>query len=192
MEKGECACDHRVNLCHPSPIPILNVGRRRSVLRLCLGDWYLHSCSNRDTEYLSQVRKVRRSLRSLREKNDVHGLLGVLEVCVRDNFAGTESARLYSETFINTKNSIECEFVSSSYTVYPIDDGLSVCSTAYVNEVELALAHVRTSPSISPEEKRRFYRNANRNLGSSALCFSGGASFGFCESFPLLALESIS
>ncbi|KAF9515224.1 hypothetical protein BS47DRAFT_1316199 [Hydnum rufescens UP504] len=105
----------------------------------------------------SLVRKVRRSLRSLREKNDAHGLLGVLEVCVRDNFAGIESARLYSETFINTKDSIE----------------------SYLNEVESALSYIRTSPDISLEEKRRFYRNANRNIGSSALCFSGGASFGF-------------
>lgn len=37
--------------------------------------------------------KVRRSLRILREKNDVRGLLGVLEMCVRDNFGGVESAR---------------------------------------------------------------------------------------------------
>jgi hypothetical protein len=41
--------------------------------------------------------QVRRSLRTMREKNDVRGVLGVLEVCVRGNFAGTESARLYSE-----------------------------------------------------------------------------------------------
>jgi len=36
---------------------------------------------------------VQRSLRTLREKNDVRGLLGVLEMCVRDNFGGVESAR---------------------------------------------------------------------------------------------------
>ena len=39
------------------------------------------------------VAKVRRSLRTLREKNDVRGLLGVLEMCVRDNFGGVESSR---------------------------------------------------------------------------------------------------
>ena len=39
------------------------------------------------------VNKVRRSLRTLREKNDVRGLLGVLEMCVRHNFGGVESAR---------------------------------------------------------------------------------------------------
>lgn len=54
---------------------------------------------------------------------------------------------------------------------------------ALANEMEAALAYIRTSPNIPLEEKRRFYRNANRNLGSSALCLSGGASFGFCEHF---------
>ena len=43
------------------------------------------------------VHKVRRSLRSLREKEDARGVLGVLETCIRANFAGTESSRLYSE-----------------------------------------------------------------------------------------------
>lgn len=45
--------------------------------------------------------KVRRSLRVLREKNDVRGLLGVLEMCVRDNFGGVESARYL--TFITSE-----------------------------------------------------------------------------------------
>jgi hypothetical protein len=46
-----------------------------------------------------QVRstQVRRSLRLMRQNNDVRGVLGVLETCLRTNFAGIESARLYSE-----------------------------------------------------------------------------------------------
>lgn len=39
------------------------------------------------------VRKVRRSLKALREKNDVRGVLGVLETCIRTNFAAVESPR---------------------------------------------------------------------------------------------------
>ena len=39
------------------------------------------------------VRKVLRSLRSYREQNDVRSVLGVLETCIRTNFAGVESAR---------------------------------------------------------------------------------------------------
>jgi predicted acylesterase/phospholipase RssA len=29
------------------------------------------------------------------------------------------------------------------------------------------------------DEKRRFFKSANRNVGSSALCLSGGATFGY-------------
>ncbi|CCA70479.1 related to TGL4-triacylglycerol lipase [Serendipita indica DSM 11827] len=103
------------------------------------------------------VKKVRRSLRSLRQKNDARGLLGVLDLCLRANFAGTESARLYSETFYGTKDSVE----------------------AYINEVEAAIDFVRRSPDITLDEKRRFFKSANRNVGSSALCLSGGATFGY-------------
>lgn len=39
------------------------------------------------------VRKVLKSLKALRKKNDIRGLLGVLETCLRTNFAGVESAR---------------------------------------------------------------------------------------------------
>ena len=32
-------------------------------------------------------------LKTLRERDDVRGVLGVLETCIRNNFAGVESAR---------------------------------------------------------------------------------------------------
>ena len=44
---------------------------------------------------------------------------------------------------------------------------------AYVTEVERALVHVRVSTQLSVEEKRKFFRSANTNLGASALCLSG-------------------
>ncbi|KAG8966091.1 hypothetical protein FRC03_012503 [Tulasnella sp. 419] len=103
------------------------------------------------------VKKVRQSLRRLRAADDAHGVLGVLEVCIRANFAGTESPRLYSESFIGTKDLIE----------------------SYVSEVEAALVYIRRTDKLSIEEKRKFFRSANTNLGSSALCLSGGASFGY-------------
>ncbi|KAI0832430.1 patatin-domain-containing protein [Trametes gibbosa] len=103
------------------------------------------------------VRKVRRSLKASREKNDARGVLGVLETCIRTNFAGVESARLYSETYYGTKVLIE----------------------AYIDEVEKALEYIRETPDISNEEKKRFFKSANTNLGTSALCLSGGASFGY-------------
>ncbi|KAG9048285.1 hypothetical protein FS837_000348 [Tulasnella sp. UAMH 9824] len=103
------------------------------------------------------IKKVLRSLRTLRDQDDAHGVLGVLEVCIRANFGGIETSRLYSETYYKTKDLIE----------------------AYTTEVERALAYVRETPKLSIEEKRKFFRGANTNLGSSALCLSGGASFGY-------------
>jgi hypothetical protein len=35
----------------------------------------------------------------MRQRNDMRGVLGVLETCLRANFAGIESSRLYSETY---------------------------------------------------------------------------------------------
>lgn len=52
---------------------------------------------------------------------------------------------------------------------------------AYITEVEKALSYVRDSPVLSGEEKRRFFKTANMNLGISALCLSGGATFGYCK-----------
>lgn len=45
--------------------------------------------------------------------------------------------------------------------------------------MERSLAFIRDSPVLSNEEKRRFFKSANTNLGISALCLSGGASFGY-------------
>ncbi|KZP33022.1 patatin-like phospholipase domain-containing protein [Athelia psychrophila] len=103
------------------------------------------------------VRKVRRSLKALREKNDVRGVLGVLETCIRTNFAAVESPRLYSETFYGTKTLIE----------------------SFLDEQHHALEFIRNTPELSTEEKKRFFKSANTNLGSSALCLSGGGSFGY-------------
>lgn len=49
------------------------------------------------------VRKVKRSLASLRKQGDVRGLMDVLEVCLRSNFAGVESVRIYSEVSEESK-----------------------------------------------------------------------------------------
>lgn len=54
-----------------------------------------------------------------------------------------------------------------------------VFSADYVDEVKESLDFVLASKDISLEEKRRFYRAVNKNYGSSALCLSGGASFGY-------------
>ncbi|KAG7096913.1 hypothetical protein E1B28_004317 [Marasmius oreades] len=103
------------------------------------------------------IRKVTRSLKVLREKHDVRGCLGVLETCIRANFAGIESSRLYSETYLGTKNLIE----------------------SYYDEEERALEFIRESTQLTVDEKKKFFKSANTNFGISALCLSGGASFGY-------------
>ncbi|KAF9453064.1 patatin-domain-containing protein [Macrolepiota fuliginosa MF-IS2] len=103
------------------------------------------------------VRKVRRSLRNLREKGDARGCLGVLETCIRPSFAAVESPRLYSETFLGTKDLIE----------------------SYFDELEKSLEYIRETPDLSLDEKKRFFKSANTNLGVTALCLSGGATLGY-------------
>lgn len=103
------------------------------------------------------VKKVKSSLRNFREKDDAENLLGVLDLCLRNNFAGTENFRLYSETYFGTKYLVE----------------------SYLAEIETALAYIETTDKVSLETKRAFYRTASKNLGRSALCLSGGASFGY-------------
>ncbi|VDB98737.1 unnamed protein product [Peniophora sp. CBMAI 1063] len=103
------------------------------------------------------VRKVRHSLKTLRRKDDARGLLGVLETCMRVNFAGIESSRLYSETYIGSKNLVE----------------------DYITELAKALEYIRRSPQLSIDEKKRFFKGVNTNYGLTALCLSGGASFGY-------------
>ena len=39
------------------------------------------------------IRKVLKSLKTLRAKDDARGVMGILETCLRTNFAGIESAR---------------------------------------------------------------------------------------------------
>lgn len=103
------------------------------------------------------VKKVIHSLRSFREKDDADNLIGVLELCLRNNFAGTENFRLYSETFYGTKYLVE----------------------SYLTELEAALEYVQRTNRLSLEAKRSFYRGVQKNMGRSALCLSGGGSFGY-------------
>ncbi|KAL9712896.1 hypothetical protein Ac2012v2_004136 [Leucoagaricus gongylophorus] len=103
------------------------------------------------------VQKVKNLLRALREKKDARGCLGVLETCTRPNFAAIESSRLYSETFLGTKDLIE----------------------SYFDELERSLEFIRETSEISFEEKKQFFKSTNTNLGITALCLSGGGTLGY-------------
>jgi len=114
----------------------------------------------------TSVRRVVASLERSRISNDAEALKGVLEVCLRANFAGIESTRLYSQTHLGTKTLIE----------------------SYVDEVEKSLIYLRETSHISPQEKTIFFRRVAKSLGTTALCLSGGATFGYYHFGVLRAL----
>ena len=47
------------------------------------------------------------------------------------------------------------------------------------NLVSQSLAFIRNNDSIPLEQKRLLFKSFNRNFGQSALCLSGGGSFGY-------------
>ena len=72
------------------------------------------------------------------------------------------------------------------------------CLPAYYDEQEKALEFIRESPELTIDEKKRFFKSANTNLGEtsdatdnlgklmneigiSALCLSGVAALGYCQ-----------
>ncbi|CAG8469498.1 13427_t:CDS:2 [Funneliformis mosseae] len=109
------------------------------------------------------LQKVNRDLKKLREessssKNDSQTTLkSVLQNCVKNNYAGVENVSLYSQTYFGTKKIVE----------------------NYVEEVTESLDYLRTTKSLPLEEKRRLFKNAQKNYGRTALCLSGGACFGY-------------
>lgn len=92
-----------------------------------------------------------------REEGDLDALLSVLNVCLKNNFAGVENFSMYSQSFYGTKVLVE----------------------QYYAEVEQALRFLNASNAVSAHAKRTFYRVASKNYGKTALCLSGGASFGY-------------
>ncbi|KAJ3768111.1 acyl transferase/acyl hydrolase/lysophospholipase [Lentinula raphanica] len=57
---------------------------------------------------------------------------------------------------------------------------------SYYDEQERAFEFLRESPDITLDEKKRFFKSANTNYGVSALCLSGGASFGYNYHFGVV------
>lgn len=103
------------------------------------------------------IKKVLHSLKTFREQDETQELMAVLDLCCRNNFAGTENFRLYSETYYGTKYLIE----------------------TYLAEVELGLQYVSKTDAVPLEQKRAFFRGVAKNLGRSGLALSGGGAFGY-------------
>lgn len=120
----------------------------------------------------STVAKVTQQLNQLREqirrgrltdgnlgstKQEFEELKGLLESCIKNNFVGIESPRLYSETYIGTKYLVQ----------------------KFIDEVAEGLKLVLDSQDIEPKEKVNFFRHLELNYGRTALCLSGGATFAY-------------
>lgn len=81
----------------------------------------------------------------------------LLEGCVKNNFAGVENPRLYSETYFGTKYLVQ----------------------EFVDEVHTSLRLILRSKHIPKESKEAFFKQLETNHGRTALCLSGGATFSY-------------
>ncbi|CAG8644253.1 13799_t:CDS:2 [Cetraspora pellucida] len=105
------------------------------------------------------LQKVNLDLKNLKQgpTENLPMLKSALQHCVKNNFAGVENVSLYSQTYYGTKQIVE----------------------EYYDEVSESLDVLRTTKSLSFEEKRKLFRNTYKNYGRTALCLSGGACFGY-------------
>ncbi|EME49582.1 hypothetical protein DOTSEDRAFT_68381 [Dothistroma septosporum NZE10] len=84
-------------------------------------------------------------------------LRATLETCVKANFAGIENPRLYSETYYGTKTLLQ----------------------VYVDETSESLKFLFSSDQLTHADKRTLSKHLSANLGRTALCLSGGATFAY-------------
>ncbi|KAL9107854.1 MAG: hypothetical protein Q9227_007272 [Pyrenula ochraceoflavens] len=124
--------------------------------------YYDHQTVQRVTAQLTDLRRKA----EFEEKNNgwrtghiqpIEELKSLLENCIKSNFVGVENPRLYSETYIGTKDLVQ----------------------QFYAETQSALKTILSTSSISPSEKINFLRHLDTNYGRTALCLSGGATFAY-------------
>ena len=118
------------------------------------------------------IRRVKDQLKSRRERAEskanghtdnqsqrqaLEELKGLVEACVKNNFAGIENPRIYSETYYGTKNLVQ----------------------EFIDEVHASLSFLIHTDQLGPTEKYSLSRHLHTNLGRTVLCLSGGASFAY-------------
>ena len=91
------------------------------------------------------------------DREAIQNLRALLEDCVKHNFAGTENPRLYSETYYGTKD----------------------LAQGFIDETERSLSTLLESKLLADTEKYDLFKHLHLNLGRTALCLSGGASFAY-------------
>lgn len=81
----------------------------------------------------------------------------LLQGGLKSNVGNIDCIRLYSNTYFGTKQVVE----------------------DFLSEVDKSLDHIGNSPDLTTSEKRKFFREAFRNYGRTALCLSGGATLAY-------------
>ncbi|KAI4150753.1 MAG: hypothetical protein LQ340_003916 [Diploschistes diacapsis] len=117
------------------------------------------------------VKRVKNQLRQHREQASdrsskstnasrnqaVEELRSLVEACAKGNFAGTENPKIYHETYYGTKNLIQ----------------------EFIDELERSLSFLLEHSFLPCEDKFTLSKHLHTNLGRTALCLSGGASFAY-------------
>ncbi|KAK6355206.1 hypothetical protein TWF696_004323 [Orbilia brochopaga] len=104
---------------------------------------------------LSELQELR--ARARRDDDAIEGLAALVRACVKNDFAGIENPRLYSQTYYGTKNLLQ----------------------DYFDELERCLRILVDTDQLTLDEKRKLFKHLSKNLGRSALCLSGGACFAY-------------
>jgi predicted acylesterase/phospholipase RssA len=91
------------------------------------------------------------------EVSAIEELRTLLEACVKNNFAGVENPRIYSETYSGTKDLVQ----------------------EYIDEVHACIELVQNTKQIDNDAKYQLFKHLDTNFGRTALCLSGGATFAY-------------
>ncbi|KAJ5403603.1 hypothetical protein N7509_003474 [Penicillium cosmopolitanum] len=105
-----------------------------------------------DTEWEAEHGRV-----SVNDIPAVEELRSLLEACVKNNFAGVENPRIYSEAYSGTKELVQ----------------------EYIDEVHACIQLVLSSKQADREAKYQHFKHLDTNFGRTALCLSGGATFAY-------------
>ncbi|KAL3463348.1 acyl transferase/acyl hydrolase/lysophospholipase [Aspergillus heterothallicus] len=110
-----------------------------------------------------QLKAVRTQVEREMEKDDpdspvaIEELCSLLEACVKNNFAGVENPRLYSEAYSGTKDLVQ----------------------NYIDEVHACIKVISDARQAKIEDKHNHFKHLDTNFGRTALCLSGGATFAY-------------
>ena len=124
--------------------------------------YYDYKTVRRVTQQLAEL-KVKVEAEARGGTNGIGGLTSIgelkvlLENCIKNNFVGVENPRLYSETYIGTKELVQ----------------------EFIDNVHYGIEAVLDSDKITQDDKTAFFKHLELNYGHTALCLSGGATFAY-------------